>query len=75
MTGLPADVVAKSRGFVRNAYLQHLRAQTAQIVSSYDATFAGPDPYPGKRRRRRQRSDPGRLHAGAVRRLRRLCAR
>ena len=25
MTGLPVDVVAKSRGWIRNAYLQHLR--------------------------------------------------
>jgi carboxypeptidase C (cathepsin A) len=49
MTGLPADVIAKSRGFVRSAYLQHLRAQ-GQIVSSYDATFAVPDPYPENRR-------------------------
>ena len=29
LTGLPVDVVAKSRGFVRNAYLQHLRANGA----------------------------------------------
>ncbi len=45
MTGLPADVVAKSRGWIRSAYLQHLRAN-GQTVSSYDATFAMPDPYP-----------------------------
>jgi carboxypeptidase C (cathepsin A) len=45
MTGLPVDVVTKSRGWVRNAYLQHLRAD-GHIVSSYDATFAMPDPYP-----------------------------
>ena len=29
MTGLPVDVVTKSRGWVRNAYLQHLRANGA----------------------------------------------
>ena len=50
MTGLPVDVVAKSRGWVRNAYLQHLRAN-GQTVSSYDATFAVPDPYPESARR------------------------
>ena len=50
LTGLPADVVAKSRGFVRDAYLQHLRAD-GQTVSPYDATFAMPDPYPGERQR------------------------
>jgi carboxypeptidase C (cathepsin A) len=50
MTGLPPDVVAKSRGFVRNAYLQHLR-DGGQTVSSYDGTFAVPDPYPESLRR------------------------
>jgi carboxypeptidase C (cathepsin A) len=50
MTGLPVDVVAKSRGWVRNAYLQHLR-ENGQSVSSYDATFAVPDPYPESVRR------------------------
>ena len=50
MTGLPLDVVTKSRGWVRNAYLQHLRAN-GQTVSSYDATFAVPDPYPESARR------------------------
>ncbi len=50
MTGLPADVVAKSRGWIRNAYLQQLRAN-GQTVSSYDAAFAVPDPYPESARR------------------------
>jgi len=50
MTGLPADVVTKSRGWVRNAYLQHLRAD-GKTVSIYDATFATPDPYPESVRR------------------------
>jgi carboxypeptidase C (cathepsin A) len=50
MTGLPADVVAKSRGWVRNAYLQHLR-DGGQTASSYDTTFAVPDPYPESARR------------------------
>src|SRR3954466_1459577 len=50
MTGLSIDVVAKSRGWIRNAYLQQLRAN-GQTVSSYDATFAVPDPYPESARR------------------------
>jgi carboxypeptidase C (cathepsin A) len=50
LTGLPVDIVAKSRGFVRNAYLQHVRAN-GETVSLYDATFATPDPYPESTRR------------------------
>jgi carboxypeptidase C (cathepsin A) len=50
MTGIQEDVVRKSRGWVRNAYLQHLRAN-GQTVSNYDATFAIPDPYPESTRR------------------------
>ncbi len=45
MTGLPPDVVTTSRGFVRSAYLRHLRAQ-GMHVSSYDASFTVPDPFP-----------------------------
>jgi carboxypeptidase C (cathepsin A) len=44
-TGLPIDVVAKARGFVRGAYIQHLRSG-GNTVSSYDATFSIPDPFP-----------------------------
>jgi carboxypeptidase C (cathepsin A) len=45
LTGLPVEVVAKARGYVRGAYLQHVRA-SGQVVSSYDGSFAVPDPYP-----------------------------
>jgi carboxypeptidase C (cathepsin A) len=45
MTGLPPETVARSRGYIRGAYLQHLRS-TGHAVSSYDATFAVPDPFP-----------------------------
>jgi carboxypeptidase C (cathepsin A) len=45
MIDLPVDLVAKARGYVRGAYLQHLRA-SGQMVSSYDGSFAVPDPYP-----------------------------
>ena len=55
LTGLPVDVVAKTRGYVRGAYLQHLRA-SGRAVSLYDTTFAVPDPYPESTSRRG--SDP-----------------
>jgi carboxypeptidase C (cathepsin A) len=46
ITGLPVDTVAKSRGFIRDAYVKHLRSAEGKIVSRYDATFAVADPYP-----------------------------
>jgi carboxypeptidase C (cathepsin A) len=46
MTGLPVDVIAKSRGFVRDAYIKHLRGSEGDVVSHYDVTLAAPDPYP-----------------------------
>jgi len=46
LTGLPADVVAQSRGFIRDAYIKNLRAGDHKVVSRYDATFATDDPYP-----------------------------
>lgn len=50
-TGLPVDVVANARGFVRNAYLAHLRA-SGQTYSLYDATITMPDPQPESGSRR-----------------------
>ncbi len=46
LTGLPEEVVAKLRGFIRDAYIKNLRASERKIVSRYDATFAVDDPYP-----------------------------
>src|SRR6266699_1044406 len=46
ITGLPEDVVTRSRGFIRDAYVKHLRSAEGKIVSRYDATFAAPDPFP-----------------------------
>jgi carboxypeptidase C (cathepsin A) len=46
MTGLPLDVVTRSRGFIRDTYVKNLRAGERKIVSRYDATFAADDPYP-----------------------------
>ncbi len=46
MTGLPEDIVARSRGFIHDAYVKNLRASDHKIVSHYDATFAVDDPNP-----------------------------
>jgi carboxypeptidase C (cathepsin A) len=46
LTGLPEDVVARERGFIRDAYVKNLRAGEHKIVSHYDATFAVDDPNP-----------------------------
>lgn len=46
ITGLPEDVVTRARGFIRDAYVKHLRSDEGKIVSRYDVTFAVPDPFP-----------------------------
>ncbi|HEX4410390.1 MAG TPA: carboxypeptidase [Xanthobacteraceae bacterium] len=46
ITGLSVDVVAESRGFIRDAYVKNLYAGSRKIVSHYDASFASADPYP-----------------------------
>jgi carboxypeptidase C (cathepsin A) len=46
ITGVPQEVVAGARGFIRDAYVKNLRARDGKIVSRYDATFAADDPYP-----------------------------
>jgi carboxypeptidase C (cathepsin A) len=46
LTGVPLDVVTKTRGFIRDNYVKHLHAAERLIVSRYDATFTAPDPYP-----------------------------
>src|SRR5262249_50119108 len=46
LTGLPVDLVEKSRGFVRGAYIKRAREAQREIVSSYDADYAVPDPFP-----------------------------
>ena len=51
MTGLPYETVERSRGYVRGAYLQQLRAK-GKIASSYDGAFLAPDPYPESAGRR-----------------------
>jgi carboxypeptidase C (cathepsin A) len=46
LTGLPKEVVERSRGFIRADYVKELRARDRKIVSAYDATIAIADPYP-----------------------------
>ena len=46
ISGLPEDVVTRSRGFIRDAYIKHLRSGEGKVVSHYDVTFAVPDPFP-----------------------------
>jgi carboxypeptidase C (cathepsin A) len=46
ITGLPEDVVARSRGFIGDAYVKNLHLSDQKIVSHYDATFAVDDPNP-----------------------------
>jgi carboxypeptidase C (cathepsin A) len=46
LTGLSEELVARSRGFIRDSYVKNLRAAEGKIVSRYDASFAVTDPYP-----------------------------
>ena len=48
VSGLPEAVVTRSRGFIRDAYVKHLRSAERKIVSHYDATYAVADPYPDR---------------------------
>lgn len=46
ITGMPIDVVARTRGFIRDNYVKHLRGAEGLVVSRYDVTFTGVDPHP-----------------------------
>jgi len=46
LTGMSADAVAETRGFIRDSYIKDLYGRDHKIVSHYDATFASDDPYP-----------------------------
>jgi len=46
ITGLPEDVIARTRGFIHDAYVKDLHLGDHKIVSHYDATFAVDDPNP-----------------------------
>ncbi len=46
LTGLPVETIRKTRGFIRDEYVKHLRRGDGSVVSRYDAAFAAPDPFP-----------------------------
>ncbi len=46
LSGLPLDVVERTRGFIRDAYVKHARGERRELVSPYDAASAAPDPFP-----------------------------
>jgi len=46
LTGLSPELVTRTRGFVRDAFLKHLRERDQAVVSIYDAALTAPDPYP-----------------------------
>ena len=46
ITGMPIEVVTRTRGFIRDSYVKVLRRAEKLVVSRYDATFTGLDPYP-----------------------------
>jgi len=46
LTGIPQHLVARSRGFVDDLYTRGATAQSASIVSPYDAGYRAADPYP-----------------------------
>ncbi|MBV9734783.1 MAG: alpha/beta hydrolase fold domain-containing protein [Acidisphaera sp.] len=45
LTGLPPDLVARNRGFLRNLYVKHSDDPAHELVSRYDAAFAVGDPF------------------------------
>jgi carboxypeptidase C (cathepsin A) len=49
MTGIPEDVVAKSRGYLREVERKDLRSAEGMVVSIYDAGIAADDPFPEQR--------------------------
>jgi carboxypeptidase C (cathepsin A) len=46
LTGVPEELVEKTRGFIRDSYVKKHESGESKIVSHYDATFTVDDPYP-----------------------------
>ncbi len=74
MTGIPADVVSRNRGFLGNTFAKNSARQQSEVMSPYDASFATPDPYPRVGLRSRRRCYPRRIHPRLWRRFRQLRA-
>jgi carboxypeptidase C (cathepsin A) len=51
LTGLPYETVVRTRGYIRESYLEQLRGQ-GRVASWYDGAHLAPDPYPENRSRR-----------------------
>jgi carboxypeptidase C (cathepsin A) len=50
LTGVPADLVARSRGFIGDAFVKHDAADgRSEVASPYDASELAPDPFPESR--------------------------
>ena len=63
ITGMPLDVVTRTRGFIRDNYVKHLRAAEGLIVSRYDVNFTGARS--ASRKRDAARAGPAALDAVA----------
>jgi carboxypeptidase C (cathepsin A) len=46
LSGVPVEAVARTRGFIRDAYAKRIRDSRSEIVSPYDASVPRPDPFP-----------------------------
>ncbi|MCV9944646.1 MULTISPECIES: S10 family peptidase [unclassified Rhizobium] len=46
LTGIPEDIVTRNRGFLGSSFVKHSDEGSGEVMSSYDASFAAPDPYP-----------------------------
>jgi carboxypeptidase C (cathepsin A) len=46
LTGIPLNVVTRTRGFIGDAYEKRASAGVSQVVSPYDGAVAWPDPFP-----------------------------
>lgn len=46
LTGLPPEVVARTRGFIGNAWMKRGGPGDPRLASRYDADFTVPDPFP-----------------------------
>ena len=75
VSGLPEDVVTKSRGFIRDAYVKHLRSSEGKIVSALRCDLRGRRSLSGPGNFARSRSDARRPDPRLRQRLFELRAR
>ena len=46
LTGIPEERSPATGGFLGSSFVEHSDAGSGEVMSSYDASFAAPDPYP-----------------------------